>query len=122
MNKYLKMRRDANLTGAELAEGMRPYFPRITKTAISFAENPEATGVCYTPSAASLVRHLTGSTIENRSCPYRIQCRLTKADRDEFNSAREIMGHATVNEAAVYAIRWYIHAAWRKQISEGGTI
>lgn len=51
---------------------------------------------------------------DNRKCPIRIQARLTKADSEALNSARRLMGHDTVNDALVYAIRWYIRTANRK--------
>lgn len=118
MNRNRKLRLQAGMTIGELASKMREYYPRMSKAAISLAENSEATGITYTRGARRDVEAVTGYTRDNRRCPIRIQCRLTEADRDEFNAAREIMGHDTVNEAVICAIHWYIRTA--KKVAAAG--
>ena len=111
MNANRRLRLDANLRIDDVVAQLRARYPRISKAAVSMAENSDATGITYTQSAARDFRAVVGCTRYNRRCPIRIQCRLTEADRDEFNRARVIMGHATVNEAVVFAIKLYIQYA-----------
>lgn len=118
MNRNRKLRLDADMTMAELVLKLRPRYPRMSKACISLAENSDATGITYTRSALKDVETVTGHRRDNRRCPIRIQCRLTESDRDEFNAAREIMGHDTVNEAVICAIHWYIRTA--KKVAAAG--
>lgn len=111
MNANRRLRLDANLRIDDVVAQLRTRYPRISKAAVSMAENSDATGITYTQSAARDFRAVVGCTRDNRRCPIRIQCRLTEADRDEFNRARVIMGHAAVNEAVVFAIKLYIQYA-----------
>lgn len=111
MNANRRLRLDANLRIDDVVAQLRTRYPRISKAAVSMAENSDATGITYSQSAARDFRAVVGCTRDNRRCPIRIQCRLTEADRDEFNRARVIMGHATVNEAVVFAIKLYIQHA-----------
>lgn len=111
MNANRRLRLDANLRIDDVVAQLRTRYPRISKAAVSMAENSDATGITYSQSAARDFRAVVGCTRDNRRCPIRIQCRLTEADRDEFNRARVIMGHATVNEAVVFAIKLYIQYA-----------
>lgn len=118
MNANRRLRLDANLRIDDVVAQLRARYPRISKAAVSMAENSDATGITYTQSAARDFRAVVGCTRDNRRCPIRIQCRLTEADRDEFNAAREIMGHDTVNDAVICAIRWYIRTA--KKVAAAG--
>lgn len=118
MNANRRLRLDANLRIDDVVAQLRARYPRISKAAISMAENSDATGITYTQSAARDFRAVVGCTRDNRRCPIRIQCRLTESDRDEFNAAREIMGHDTVNDAVICAIRWYIRTA--KKVAAAG--
>lgn len=118
MNANRRLRLDANLRIDDVVAQLRARYPRISKAAISMAENSDATGITYTQSAARDFRAVVGCTRDNRRCPIRIQCRLTEADRDEFNAAREIMGHDTVNDAVICAIHWYIRTA--KKVAAAG--
>lgn len=121
MNRNRKLRLDANMTIGELALKLRPRYPRMSKAAISLAENSDATGITYTRSALKDVEAVTGHRRDNRRCPIRIQCRLTEADRDEFNVARTVMGHDTVNDAVICAIHWYIRTAKKAAAAGPGT-
>lgn len=118
MNANRRLRLDANLRIDDVVAQLRTRYPRISKAAVSMAENSDATGITYTQSAARDFRAVVGCTRDNRRCPIRIQCRLTEADRDEFNAAREIMGHGTVNDAVICAIHWYIRTA--KKVAAAG--
>lgn len=118
MNANRRLRLDANLRIDDVVAQLRARYPRISKAAVSMAENSDATGITYTQSAARDFRAVVGCTRDNRRCPIRIQCRLTEADRDEFNAAREIMGHDTVNDAVICAIHWYIRTA--KKVAAAG--
>lgn len=118
MNANRRLRLDANLRIDDVVAQLRTRYPRISKAAVSMAENSDATGITYTQSAARDFRAVVGCTRDNRRCPIRIQCRLTESDRDEFNAAREIMGHDTVNDAVICAIRWYIRTA--KKVAAAG--
>lgn len=118
MNANRRLRLDANLRIDDVVAQLRARYPRISKAAVSMVENSDATGITYTQSAARDFRAVVGCTRDNRRCPIRIQCRLTEADRDEFNAAREIMGHDTVNDAVICAIHWYIRTA--KKVAAAG--
>lgn len=118
MNANRRLRLDANMRIDDVVAQLRARYPRISKAAVSMAENSDATGITYTQSAARDFRAVVGCTRDNRRCPIRIQCRLTEADRDEFNAAREIMGHDTVNDAVICAIHWYIRTA--KKVAAAG--
>ena len=121
MNANRRLRLDANLRIDDVVAQLRARYPRISKAAVSMAENSDATGITYTQSAARDFRAVVGCTRDNRRCPIRIQCRLTEADRDEFNAAREIMGHDTVNDAVICAIHWYIRTAKKVAAADPGT-
>lgn len=114
----------ARLPVRELAQRLKPAFPRISAPAVSVALNPGESGVTFTPSASKAIAAITGykrPRRDNRRCPVRIQARLTEADRDEFNAAREIMGHDTVNDAVICAIHWYIRTAKKVAAAGPGT-
>lgn len=121
MNANRRLRLDAKLRIDDVVAQLRARYPRISKAAVSMAENSDATGITYTQSAARDFRAVVGCTRDNRRCPIRIQCRLTEADRDEFNAAREIMGHDTVNDAVICAIHWYIRTAKKVAAAGPGT-
>lgn len=121
MNANRRLRLDANLRIDDVVAQLRARYPRISKAAVSMAENSDATGITYTQSAARDFRAVVGCTRDNRRCPIRIQCRLTEADRDEFNRARVIMGHDTVDEAVKCALHWYIRTAKKVAAAGPGT-
>ena len=107
----------ARLPVRELAQRLKPAFPRISAPAVSVALNPGESGVTFTPSASKAIAAITGykrPRRDKRRCPVRIQARLSKADSEAFNAARKTMGHRTVNDALIYALRWYIAEAKRK--------
>lgn len=107
----------ARLPVRELAQRLKPAFPRISAPAVSVALNPGESGVTFTPSASKAIAAITGYKRpgrDNRRCPVRIQARLTKADAAAFNAARKTMGHRTINDALIYALRWYIAEAKRR--------
>ena len=107
----------ARLPVRELAQRLKPAFPRISAPAVSVALNPGESGVTFTPSASKAIAAITGykrPRRDNRRCPVRIQVRLTKADAAAFNAARKTMGHRTINDALIYALRWYIAEAKRR--------
>lgn len=107
----------ARLPVRELAQRLKPAFPRISAPAVSVALNPGESGVTFTPSASRAIAAITGwkrPRRDNRRCPVRIQARLTKADAAAFNAARKTMGHRTINDALIYALRWYIAEAKRR--------
>lgn len=104
-------------TTRELANELRPALPCISAAAISLASRPAKTGVTFTGICNKLLAVALGVVRprqDNRRCPIRIQARLAKADAAAFNKARKVMGHKTVNDALVYALRWYIAEAKRK--------
>lgn len=107
----------ARLPVRELAQRLKPAFPRISAPAVSVALNPGESGVTFTPSASKAIAAITGykrPRRDNRRCPVRIQARLSKADSEAFNKARRVMGHRTINDALIYALRWYIAEAKRR--------
>lgn len=107
----------ARLPVRELAQRLKPAFPRISAPAVSVALNPGESGVTFTPSASKAIAAITGykrPRRDKRRCPVRIQARLTKADAAAFNAARKTMGHRTINDALIYALRWYIAEAKRR--------
>lgn len=111
MNKNLKMRLNSGKSGAQLAAELKEEFPGINKQIISYIERSESTGAVYSQSCLAAVKRRTGYVEPQRSCPCRIQGRVKESLRDEFNAAREKMGHSTVDEAVVFAIRLYIEHA-----------
>ena len=107
----------ARLPVRELAQRLKPAFPRISAPAVSVALNPGESGVMFTPSASKAIAAITGykrPRRDKRRCPVRIQARLTKAEAAAFNTARRAFGHRTVNDALIYALRWYIADAKRR--------
>ena len=120
------MREAAGLSVRTLAEQMKPQFPRISASGISYAENPGESGLTYTREGAAALRTITGIEKERRpdrrKCPVRIQARLNDAEARELKTARVIMGHITINEALRYALRLYIRAAKRKAAGAAGTV
>ena len=114
----------ARLPVRELAQRLKPAFPRISAPAVSVALNPGESGVTFTPSASKAIAAITGykrPRRDNRRCPVRIQARLTKAEAAAFNTARRAFGHRTVNDALVYALRWYIAEAKRRAAVDAAT-
>lgn len=111
MNKNLKMRLNSGKSGAQLAAELKEEFPGINKQIISYIERSESTGAVYSQSCLAAVKRRTGYIEPQRSCPCRIQGRVKESLKDEFNAAREKMGHSTVDEAVVFAIRLYIEHA-----------
>lgn len=107
----------AGLTVGEAADRLRVSWPKMTKAALSYALRPSETGVTLLGSVSRALEVLTGwkrPRRDNRRCPVRIQARLSKADSVAFNAARRVFGHKTINDALVYALRWYIAEAKRK--------
>lgn len=107
----------ARLPVRELAQRLKPAFPRISAPAVSVALNPGESGVTFTPSASRAIAAITGykrPRRDKRRCPVRIQARLTEAEAAAFNTARRAFGHRTVNDGLVYALRWYIAEAKRR--------
>ena len=107
----------AGLTVGEAADRLRVSWPKLNKAALSYALRPSETGVTLLGSVNRALEVLTGwkrPRRDNRRCPVRIQARLSKADSEAFNAARKTMGHRTVNDALIYALRWYIAEAKRK--------
>ena len=107
----------AGLTVGEAADRLRVSWPKLNKAALSYALRPSETGVTLLGSVNRALEVLTGwkrPRRDNRRCPVRIQARLTKADAAAFNAARKTMGHRTINDALIYALRWYIAEAKRK--------
>ena len=122
---YREMREAAGLSTRALAEQLKPHFPRISPAGISYAENSGQSGLTYTRDAAAVLRYITGAdkprAAERRRCPVRIQARLTEAESSALNSAREVMGHSTANDALRYALRIYIAEAKKRAAGAAGT-
>lgn len=94
-----------------LAERLKPAYPKASAPAITAAVNPADTGVTFVGGAAKIIAVLTGyerPRAERRRCPVRIQARLSTSDAAAFNRARRAFGHRTINDALVYALKWYI--------------
>lgn len=107
----------AGLTVGETADRLRVSWPKLNKAALSYALRPSETGVTLLGSVNRALEVLTGwkrPRRDNRRCPVRIQARLSKADSEAFNKARRAMGHRTINDALIYALRWYIAEAKRR--------
>lgn len=107
----------AGLTVGETADRLRVSWPKMTKAALSYALRPSETGITLLGSVSRALEVLTGwkrPRRDNRRCPVRIQARLTEADARLLNKARETMGHATINDALVYALHLYIREAQKK--------
>lgn len=109
--------KSAGLTVGEAADRLRVSWPKLNKAALSYALRSGETGVTLLGSVNRALEVLTGwkrPRRDNRRCPVRIQARLSKADSEAFNKARRAMGHRTINDALIYALRWYIAEAKRK--------
>lgn len=109
--------KSAGLTIGEAADRLRVSWPKLNKAALSYALRPSETGVTLLGSVNRALEVLTGwkrPRRDNRRCPVRIQARLTEADARLLNKARETMGHATINDALVYALHLYIREAQKK--------
>ena len=119
MNRHRKMRVQAGLSLPQMVDELRNAFPKCSKAALSMAENSDQTGVTLTREADAIYKELCTNAAENRKCPNRILGRLSDAMKAEFEIARGIMGHATVNEAVVYAVRAYIRHAKGKAAAGG---
>ena len=119
MNKHRKMRMAAGKSLSELVDALKPTYPKVCKAALSFAENSASTGVTLTSEADAVYKALCEPKREHRKAPVRVSGRLTERTSEEFNAAREVMGHATVNEALVYALKWYIRRAQMKSAAAG---
>lgn len=107
----------AGLTVGETADRLRVSWPKMTKAALSYALRPSETGITLLGSVSRALEVLTGwkrPRRDKRRCPVRIQARLTEADARLLNKARETMGHATINDALVYALHLYIREAQKK--------
>ena len=107
----------AGLTVGEAADRLRVSWPKLNKAALSYALRPSETGVTLLGSVSRALEVLTGwkrPRRDNRRCPVRIQARLSKTDSEAFNKARRVFGHKTINDALIYALRWYIAEAKRK--------
>lgn len=107
----------AGLTVGETADRLRVSWPKMTKAALSYALRPSETGITLLGSVSRALEVLTGyrrPRRDKRRCPVRIQARLTEADARLLNRARETMGHATINDALVYALHLYIREAQKK--------
>lgn len=115
---YREMREAAGLSVRDVATQLKPQFPRISPAGISYAENSGQSGLTYTRDAAAVLWYITGAdkprVAERRRCPVRIQARLTEGESAALNNAREVMGHRTVNDALIYALRWYIAEAKKR--------
>ena len=95
----------ARLPVRELAQRLKPAFPRISAPAVSVALNPGESGVTFTPSASKAIAAITGykrPRRDNRRCPVRIQARLTEADARLLNKARHHQRRAGVRAASVH--------------------
>lgn len=117
--------RQAGMSGAELGRQMQVVFPKASKATISMGMRPAETGLVFSRSANMLIAVLTGYVFprkENRRCPVRIQARLTKAQARELNAARAVMGHATINDALVYALSMYIAESKRRAAANSATV
>ena len=115
----------ARLPVRELAQRLKPAFPRISAPAVSVALNPGESGVTFTPSASRAIAAITGyrrPRRDKRRCPVRIQARLTEAESAALNNAREVMGHSTTNDALRYALRLYIAEAKKRAAGTAGTV
>lgn len=109
--------KSAGLTIGETADRLRVSWPKLNKAALSYALRPSETGVTLLGSVNRALEVLTGwkrPRRDKRRCPVRIQARLTEADAWLLNRARETMGHATINDALVYALHLYIREAQKK--------
>lgn len=109
--------KSAGLTIGETADRLRVSWPKLNKAALSYALRPSETGVTLLGSVNRALEVLTGwkrPRRDKRRCPVRIQARLTKADAAAFNTARRAFGHKTINDALIYALRWYIAEAKKR--------
>lgn len=79
--------------------------PKYTKVQHSMASNPDY-GVVLAP---SVVSHIKGNE-PTRTKPCQFTFRLGTSENDEFNKARQAMGHSK-QQAAEYAARLYIEKA-----------
>ena len=114
----------AGLTVGETADRLRVSWPKLNKAALSYALRPSETGVTLLGSVNRALEVLTGykrPRRDNRRCPVRIQARLSKADSEAFNKARRVMVHRTINDALIYALRWYIAEAKRRAAVDAAT-
>lgn len=116
--------KDADMTLGEIAQRMRCAFPKTSKAALSLAQRPTETGISFTAAANRVLAAVLGVQAprrDRRRCPVRVQARLTEADARALNAARKVMGHATVNDALVYAVKWYVAEAKKRAAVDAAT-
>lgn len=107
----------SDMTLGDIAQRMRCAFPKTSKAALSLAQRPAETGISFTAAANRALAAVLGVARprrDRRRCPIRVQARLTEADARALNAARKTMGHKTINDALVCAIRWYIAEAKKR--------
>ena len=111
----------AGISYRALAERLKPAYPKASAPAITAAVNPADTGVTFVGGAAKIIAVLTGyerPRAERRSCPVRIQARLSTSDAAAFNRARRALGHRTINDA----LKWYIAQGIKRAAATAATV
>lgn len=99
----------AGVSGAELAEKLKPMFPRVNKQVISYAEDPSNTGVTITSAMRREVEIQTGKKFnlkdQGRKDGARLSVWLPSSVRDEFNALKKEMNLTTDKETVIRLIR-----------------
>lgn len=104
-----KIRVKNGLSMADAVKLLRPYYPRISKPAMSLAETPHLTGVMFTPRAKRIFMELVESPkSENRRRPCLRAFRLTKEHSDELNAFMGREGYTTKDAFLNHMVRDYI--------------
>ena len=99
----------AGVSGAELAEKLKPMFPRVNKQVISYAEDPANTGVTLTAAMKREVEVQTGqkfnSKDQGRKDGARLSVWLPASVRDEFNALKKENSLTTDKEMVIRLIK-----------------
>lgn len=97
-----------SLSGKEVAQTLRPYYPKVNKIAICMAESGEY-AIGLLPEAEQI---LTGENKPRRADRHRIKsrvsCRVTSEVLEQFNSAMQREGYSTCQSYMEHIIREHL--------------
>lgn len=109
MKSLRSLRVEAGISGAELANLLKPMFPRVNKAIICYAEDPCNTGVTVTPSMRKEIEVQTGrefrSADAGRKDGYHFSFWVDETAYSEFNALRASLGLETGKETFIQLIK-----------------
>ncbi len=109
MKSLRKVRVESGRSGAQLAEELKPMFPRITQTGISYAENSQNTGLTITTALRREIEVITGahfaSAAEGRTDSKHMSFWVSDEIRELFDSIKKDYGLTTDKETFIQLIK-----------------